>query len=106
MLDKSFFVSDVAIPKDITLSDGTTHKMFFKEISAIEFRKFFIAEQSNDDDVKATSMAKLIASSLCNEDGKPAITFHDALRLKGNAMNAIIAAVMEINGAGTEAKNA
>lgn len=105
MLNESLFVSDVIVSKQVKLSDGSEHKLFFKEIPAVEFRKFYIAEQSSDDEVKANSMAKLITASLCNEDGTPAITLKQALRLKGSAMNGIVSAIMEVNGFGNEAKN-
>jgi len=98
MLDKSLFVSSEVQEKKVKLTDGSEHTLYFKELPAIEFRRFALAEQSNDDDVRATSIAKLIAASLCEADGKPAITFDKALQLKASAMNAIFEAMLEVNG--------
>ena len=106
MLNDSLFVSDAVVARQVKLADGSEHTLYFKEIPAIDFRKFYIAEQSDDEDIKATSMAKLIVASMCNQDGSPAITLKQALKLKGSAMNAIVGAVMDINGFGNEAKNA
>jgi hypothetical protein len=104
MIDAALFVSDKVHEKQVTLPDGSTHALYFKELPAVEFRKFAIAESSEDEAVQANSMAKLIAASLCEPDGKPAITLKDAQRLTASAMTAIAAAIMEVNG--FSAKNA
>jgi hypothetical protein len=75
MLDKSFFVSTELQEREVELADGSKHVLYFKELPAIEFRRFALAEQSENENVKATSIAKLIAASLCDADGKLAITF-------------------------------
>lgn len=98
MLDESLFVSSQVQEKKVKLPDGSEHILYFKELPAVEFRRFALAEQSENEDIKATSIAKLIASSLCEPDGKPAITFEKALQLKASAMNAIFEAMLEVNG--------
>jgi hypothetical protein len=98
MLNESFFVSNQVQEKKVKLSDGSEHTLYFKELPAVEFRRFALAEQSENDDIKAASVAKLIASSLCEPDGKPAITFEKALQLKASAMNAIFEVMLEVNG--------
>lgn len=102
-LDQSLFVSDSVIEKPVTLPDGTTHTLYFKELPALEYRKFQLAEFSEDDEVKAASLALLISSSLCDQNGKPALTLQEAKRLKPKAMSAIFSAVLEINGTGNKA---
>jgi len=104
MLDASLFVSGEVREKLIKLPDGSEHKMWFKELPAVDFRKFVIAEQSEDEDIKASSMAKLISMSLCEPDGKPALNMKKALGLNAPATNAIVQAIMEINGFGVDAK--
>ena len=104
MIDESLFVSDKIIERKVKLADGNEHTLYFKELPAIEFRKFYIAEQSDDEDVQASSMAKLVSASLVEPDGKPAITLKKALTLKGTALNAIVGAILEINGISQEAK--
>jgi hypothetical protein len=98
MLNESFFVSQQVQEKTIKLPDGSEHTLYFKELPAIEFRRFALAENSENEDIKAASVAKLIASSLCEPDGKPALTFEKALQLKASAMNAIFDAMLEVNG--------
>lgn len=98
MLDKSFFVSTELQEREVELADGSKHILYFKELPAIEFRRFALAEQSENENVKATSIAKLIAASLCDADGKLAITFEQALNLKASAMNSIFEAMLEVNG--------
>jgi hypothetical protein len=98
MLDNAFFVSTELHEREVELADGSKHVLYFKELPAIEFRRFALAEQSENENIKATSIAKLIAASLCDADGKMAITFEQALNLKASAMNSIFEAMLEVNG--------
>lgn len=99
-LSESLFVSDKIHARTVKLPDGSEHRLHFKELPATEFRKFHIAEQSKDEDARAGSMAKLIAASLCEPDGKPALTYKRALQLNTAAANAIVAEVLSVNGMG------
>ena len=98
MLDDIFFVSPQVHEKKVKLPDGSEHTLYFKELPAVEFRRFALAEQSDNEDLKAVSLAKLITASLCEPDGKPAVTFEKALQLKASAMTSIFEAMMEVNG--------
>jgi hypothetical protein len=104
-LAKSLFVSDEIHEKEVKLPNGEVHKLHFKELSAVEFRKFQMAEFSEDDEVKATSMAKLISSSLVDPDGKQALTLPQALKLNSAATNAMIAVILGVNGFGEQKKD-
>jgi len=97
MLDKAFFVSQDVHEKEVELADGSKHILYFKEIRAVELQKFRIAQQSADEDVQAGALAKLIAAGLCEPDGKPAITYDQAVLLKPEPMNALFAKIMEVN---------
>lgn len=103
-LAKSLFISDEIHEAEVKLPNGEAHKLHFKELSAVEFRKFHMAEYSDDDEIKATSMAKLIASSLVEPDGKAALTLKQALNLNSAATNAIITVILSINGFGEQKK--
>ena len=101
-LPNTFFTSQEVQEREVTLSDGTKHTLCFKELPAVEFRKFQMAESSEDEEVRAASIAKLIAASLVEKDGKPALTFKQALQLKGAAANAIMSAILDVNGFGSK----
>lgn len=103
-LSSAFFASTEVQPREVKLPDGSTHTLHFKELPAVEFRKFQLAENSTDEDVQAASVAKLIALSLVDAEGKPAITAKEAARLKPAATAAIMSAIMDVNGFGA-AKN-
>lgn len=94
MIDAALFVSDKIHEKQVTLSDGSVHTLHFKELPAVEFRKI----HENDE----SSMANLVAASLVDPDGKSAITVKEANKLKPSAMNAIVSAIMEVNGFGAK----
>jgi hypothetical protein len=94
----AFFVSDAVHERTVTLADGTEHKLYFKEVPATAYRKFQFAEQSEDEDVRAGSLALLIAASLCEADGSPALTYERACALKAGVSSALIDKVLEVNG--------
>lgn len=96
MLDDSLFVSDEVVSREVELPDGKKHKLYFKEPSAAAYRKYGIAEKSEDADVRAGSIAHLIASCLVEADGTPAIAYERALTLKPAAMMAIYYAIIDI----------
>lgn len=95
-----FFVSDEIHERTVELGDGSKHVLHFRELSVTELRRFAQAERSDDEDVRAQSVAKLIAASLCDPDGKPAMTVEQAVRLKPKVGNAIFAALMSVNDSG------
>lgn len=97
-LPKSFFVSETVFERKVTLGDDEGHVLYFRELPHTEFRRFFDAERSEDEDIRAQAAAKLIAASLCDADGKPALTFKDAIRLKPTVAGAISEAILDING--------
>lgn len=99
-LDKALFVSAEVFEREVELQDGTKHVLHFKQLAAVEFRRYLNATNSLDEDVAAACMAKLISQSICEPDGKPAVTFKQALQLTPNAERAISAAVLDVNGMG------
>lgn len=98
MLDESLFVSDTIHEREVELADGTKHKMYFKELPAVEYSKFLAEQLSEDEDVAAVAAAKFVSKGLCTAEGKKALTYEQALRLKARPMNAIFKALMEVNG--------
>lgn len=97
-MDAAFFVTDEIHKREVTLADGKNHVFHFKEAVATEFRKYYKAEKSDDPDISGNSMALLIAATLCEPDGTPAITYAQATKLKMPVMTAIFSAILDING--------
>lgn len=95
-----FFVSDEIHEREVTLGDGSKHVLHFRELSVTDLRRFAFAERSDDEEVRAESVAKLIAASLCEADGKPAMSAEQAKRLKPKVADAIFQAVMSVNDPG------
>jgi len=103
MIDAALFISDELQVRDVTLPDGTTHALRFRQLPAVEFRRFFMSMQAEASESRDNAMAQLISKSLCNEDGSPALTLKEALRLTPTAERAIGDVVLSVNGLG-EAK--
>jgi hypothetical protein len=101
MLDKNLFVSEEVHERKVTLNKQEV-TLWFKEIPAVEFRKYFLIEQGDDIEKQSENMARLIAFSLCNEDGTKAITLDQAKKLKPNAMIALFKEVLEVNQQGVD----
>ena len=105
MLDSSLFVSTSVQEREIKLPDGKTHVLYFKELPAIEFTRYFNAANSKDEDSQLYASAKLIAAGLCDADGKKAITVEQAAQLKPGPLGAILEALRDVNGLGDEKKD-
>ncbi|MFW8566149.1 hypothetical protein [Orrella sp. 11846] len=97
MLDSSFFVSDVVHTREVELADGSTHTLHFKELPAGVFRRFALDNQNDNEDVRVDSMARIVAAGLVTPEGKPALTFEQAKRLKAEPMLRIFEAIQEVN---------
>jgi hypothetical protein len=92
-----FFVSDAVHERRVTLADGTEHVLHFRELSVTDWRTWGFAERSEDDEVRAAAMSRLIAASLCEPDGSAAMTLEQALRLKPGVATALFTAVLDVN---------
>jgi hypothetical protein len=103
-LHDSLFISEQVHEREVELPDGNKHTLYFRELPAADFRKFHLAEQSDDENLRANSMIRLVAASLCEPDGKRALTVERAAKLKPQALGAIFAKVLEVNGFGGAAK--
>ena len=101
----AFFVSEQVHERKVTLADGSEHVLYFKEVPATVYRKFLFAEQSKDEDVRASSLAKLISESMCEADGAPAMTFEQAKQLKPSVSGKLVDAVLIVNGQKSEAED-
>ena len=97
MIDASLFVSDTIHEREVAVGKGKIVKLHFKELPAIDFVRFHSALQGKNDDARAGAAATLIAASLCEPDGAPALTLERAMQLKTVPMNAIFNAVLEVN---------
>lgn len=92
-----FFVSDAVHERRVTLADGTEHVLHFRELAVTDWRMWGFAERSDDDEVRAAAMSRLIAASLCEPDGTAAMTVEQALRLKPGVATALFSAVLDVN---------
>lgn len=99
-MDDAFFISPELHERAVKLPDGSMHRLHFRELSAAQVRGYQLAERSDDEEVQAGAMAKLIASSVCEPSGEPAMTYERARQLKPVAANALMTEILAINGLG------
>lgn len=100
MLPAALFRSDELHERDITLGDGTVHKLNFREMTREQEMKYRELVRTDGDHV-----TYMIACSLCDADGK-LIDEEQAGRLKRGVRNAMVSAILDINGADTKMGNA
>ncbi|MDD2728324.1 hypothetical protein [Malikia sp.] len=98
MLDESLFVGTDLHEREVEVAKDKQVKLWFKELPAIEFIRFYTLSTSDDEMVRLGAAARLISSCLVNPDGSPAMSYEKALTLKNKPLNAIFAAVQEVNG--------
>lgn len=99
MIDDSLFVGSDVHSRQVEVAAGKTVELWFKELPAVDFIRFHSHNASQDEHVRAGAAAMLIAACLVNPDGTQAMTYEKALKLKSKPLNAIFAAVLEVNGA-------
>lgn len=97
MLDPALFVSDTLHPREVELAAGQRVTLHFRELPASEFIRFQSVLAKGDEDARAGAAARLIAASLANPDGTPALTLERALQLKTKPLDALFTAVLDVN---------
>lgn len=97
VLTDDMFVSDSIIEHPVKLGDGKERTMYFKPLSAIEWKQHMEAENSKDAKVRKESAARLIAKCVVEPDGRRAMTPQQAARLKPSVSGAFFMAILEIN---------
>lgn len=96
MLGDAFFVSSAVNKRTIKLGDGE-HELYFRKVSSYDYSRFLAHASSKLPDERAEAAHILVAASLCESDGKAALTVERARQLKGEALDALFAAAMEVN---------
>jgi hypothetical protein len=96
-LDAAFFISKTIHERKVKLPDGSEHVLYFRELSAVDFVRYREDQSSESAEVRALATPKMIALSLCEPDGKPAMSQEKAATLKPAAMRALFEAVLEVN---------
>jgi len=90
------FVSEEPQLRKVMLGDGSVHDMHFLELPATEFSRFGDRQNSDDEQTRVMALPHLIAASLCDETGKPAITAEQAAKLKVDVAKALMGAIMTV----------
>jgi hypothetical protein len=106
MLSDSLFVTDHLHERAVELADGSKHVLHFREVSSAVMRRYQMAENSANEDVRVSSMAVLIASSVVNPDGTPAMDVERAQKLKPQVTNALMREILDLNSIGAAEKKA
>jgi hypothetical protein len=97
-ISDKFFISSELHEKEVPLADGSKHVLHFKELEASEFEKFHEARASDVASERYGAMPNLIALSVCEPDGKPAMTVKQAMTLKPKIQSLLSGIILEING--------
>ncbi len=105
-LSAAFFLSDELHRREVALPDGSAHTLHFREAPAAIFRNYWMAMAGKDAERQSDAIARLVVASLANPDGTPGIDFEHARTLRSGAENAIMGAILEINGYAAKEKPA
>lgn len=100
MLPAGLFRSDELHERAITLADGTVHILHFREMTREQELKYRELVRNDGDHV-----TYMIACGLCDADGTP-IGEEQAANLKRGVRNAMVSAILDINGADAKMGNA
>jgi hypothetical protein len=95
MVSPRLFAGDSIHEREITFSDGTTEKLYFKQVSSAEMEKLRGAKTGNEADFIAVS--KVIARCVCEPDGSTAMTVEQAGQIVPGVRAAISRAISDVN---------
>jgi hypothetical protein len=95
MVSPRLFAADTIHEREITFSDGTTEKLYFKQVSSAEMEKLRGAKTGLEADFLAVS--KVIARCVCEPDGSTAMTVEQAGQIVPGVRAAISRAISDVN---------
>lgn len=95
--DPANFISDALHVRPVVLADGKEHDVHFREVDASTYQRFLATVRSKDDAERAGAVPTLIAASVRNPDGSPAMTAEQAAKLKPAISTALANIVLELN---------
>lgn len=98
-LPSAFFTSPDVYQREVKLGDESVHPLHFREASSKVWRRYWVSLAQTRDNAEDESFdmacAQLIAASVCNPDGTPALDVEKALTLRFEVQQAIIRAMRE-----------
>ena len=96
-LNPALFISAKPIAQTVTMPDGTTEVLHFRQLTKQDVEKFYEERKSDDINVRTVSEQRLIARSLCDEDGNLVMDFEQASLLTAPGVASLLPAVLEVN---------
>lgn len=96
-LHASAYVSDELHERPVQFPDGNSYKVYFREPAGPEILGYHLMTQSDNEDDRKVAVAKLLAGSVMEPDGTPAMTMEQAKRLRPVMSNAFLREVMSIS---------
>lgn len=96
-LNPALFISATPIAQTVTLPDGSTEVLHFRQLTKQEIEKYHEERNSADVDLRTVAEQRLIARSLCDEAGKQVMDFDQARQLTVAGVAALLPAVLEVN---------
>ena len=101
--DKSLFISDELHEKKIDTPKGKV-TIWLKELPNNAYTRFQSQLRSDDHDVVAEAMPRLVALSVCDADGEESMDFEQACRLKAPILDQIIKHILSLGKAANAGK--
>lgn len=84
--------------RPVILGNGEEKIVWFRQLPNTDWKRYFMWLQSEDEDVRLSAEARLVAMGVCNPDGSPGLALEDAQRLKIPVLGRLITALREVNG--------
>jgi hypothetical protein len=98
-MDASLFTAEAPEQRTVVLADGTSHDLHFRSAPTRLWRLYILADARAETDAWENAVAALIAATVCEPDGTPAMTIEQALRLKPIVTQRFLAEIALFNGA-------
>jgi hypothetical protein len=97
MANPKLFSTSGPVDQEVTLADGSVEKMPFKRVGSAEWTRFMAGMSSDDPGARASAMMRLVKFSVCEPDGKEALTFAQIDELDQDVFMSMFKAAQAVN---------
>lgn len=98
VFDDADFCDSGVHERQVVMGDGKKHTLWFKQLPVTDWKRFYMWLSSEDEEVRASAEARLVALGLCEPDGSAALTVERACQLKLTVLGRLMKTLREVNG--------
>lgn len=93
-MDADLFVSEQAVERTVKLA-GKSRTIWIREMSHADWFRYAAIARAGDLETQSGAQAFIVSKSLCEPDGKPALSHEQAANLKSHVLGALQTVILD-----------